>query len=178
MTRAIDIPDDACVMLRGISVSLRSDVGRAFISDAARNSEGLINDGQLAEKYGLSIEAWRQLVKTHKALTQAVRAERERRVRSGLAAQESAAKVFAEAPKVLGDILQDKSANPRHRIEAARELRQTAIGNGETTPDPGERFVITINLGGEKLVFDKTLAPNAPNPDKDWEMRNDDVDGK
>jgi hypothetical protein len=82
-------PSDEVVTLRDIPVPLASDVGRAFISDAARNAEGLLNDGQISGKYGFSIKAWRQLVKTHKALIQAVRSEHERRVRSGLAAQES-----------------------------------------------------------------------------------------
>jgi hypothetical protein len=154
-------PDDESVVLRGISINLNSDIGRAFISDCSRNSEGILNDGQISEKYGLTLKAWRQLVKTHKALIQAVRAERERRVRSGLAAQESAAELFAKTPAVLGTILNDTSASPRHRIEAARELRATAAPSSDrTAPD---RFVISINLGEDyKLVVDKERRPLTP----------------
>jgi hypothetical protein len=166
-------PNDETVVLRDIPVPLASDVGRAFISDAARNSEGLLNDGQITDKYGLTIKAWRQLVKTHKALIQAVRAEREMRVRSGLAAQESAAELFAKAPQVLGTILNDTSASPRHRIEAARELRATAAPNSDrTAPD---RFVISINLGEDyKLVVDKERRPLTP--EEAMERRDEDAE--
>jgi len=170
-------PSDEVVTLRGIPVPLTSDVGRAFISDAARNAEGLINDGQISEKYGLSIKAWRQLVKTHKALIQAVHREHERRVRSGLAAQESAAELFAKAPAVLGTILNNEDASPRHRIEAARELRATAGNSSERTAGANDRFVIHIDLGEDrKLIIDKERAPLTPDEakkrlDEDAEQR-------
>src|SRR5262249_56137806 len=88
--------------------------------------------------------------------------EHERRVRNGDAAKEAAAKLFAEAPEVLGDILRDKQANARHRIEAARELRAAAGTGAEGTPT-AERFTITINLGEDhKLVVDKPIRPLTP----------------
>jgi hypothetical protein len=159
--------NDDVVILRGISISLASNVGLAFTSDCSRNWEKLITNQQIQEKYGLSVEAWQQLG-ANKALTRAVQAEHERRIRSGVAAQEAAAKEFADAPKILGNILRDNQASPKHRIEAARELRQTAVGNDETTPDSGEKFTIIFNLGADKLVIDKTLDPIAPNKNN-WE---------
>jgi hypothetical protein len=62
------------------------------------------------------------------------------------------------------DILNDKSASPRHRIESARELRQTAIGPGtENTADTGEKFIITINLGADHVEhYEKSIAPMKP----------------
>ena len=114
-------------------------------------------------------EAWERLA-DNAPLLKAVQAERERRITSGDAAREGAQRAFAKAPTVLGDILTDKQVSPRHRIEAARELRQT-IGNGSDTSKAGERFVITINLGGdEKLVFDKARAPNEPLQSDDGEV--------
>jgi hypothetical protein len=66
--------------------------------------------------------------------------------------------------------MRNEDASPRHRIEAARELRQTAIGTGSenTRSDSGERFTITINLGAdEKIVVDAgKIAPHAPH---NWE---------
>jgi hypothetical protein len=158
--------DDA-VILRGLTVPLTSNVGCAFVSDCSRNWEKLISNGQIQEKYGLSVEAWQQLG-TNKALTRAVQAEHERRIRNGTAAQEAAAKEFANAPTILGNILRDNQASPKHRIEAARELRQTAVGNDETAPDSAEKFTIIFNLGADKLVIDKTLNPTAPNK-TNWE---------
>jgi hypothetical protein len=58
--------------------------------------------------------------RNNKALTRAVQAEHERRIRNGTAAQEAAAKEFANAPTILGNILRDNQASPKHRIEAAR----------------------------------------------------------
>jgi hypothetical protein len=81
-----------------------------------------------------------------------------------------AAKLFSEAPEVLGTILHDKDASPRHRIEAARELRATANTGAERTSNTGDsdRFVITINLGGdEKLKFNKRIAPLTPDEAKE-----------
>src|SRR5262245_26760405 len=155
--------DAEIVVLRGVAVPLESDIGRAFISDAARNSEGILNDGQITEKYGLTIETWRQLVK-NKPLARAVHRERERRVRTGLAAQEAAAELFARAPAVLGAIMDNPLSSPRHKVEAIRELRQTAIGSdSEHTKGGEERFVITINLGEDcKLKIDEPIRPLTP----------------
>jgi len=93
------------------------------------------------------------------AVRLAVAAECERRQRSGEAARDAAAKVFAESPRVLGQILNSEAASPRHRIEAAREIRATAQ-SGERTGDTAERVIINIDLGADqKLVFDKQVAP-------------------
>jgi hypothetical protein len=161
-TTSITKPDDASVILRGVSIPLASDIGGAFIADCSRNRERLMSDNQICEKYGLSPNTWAEIAQ-NKAVRYAVNAEHERRIRSGVAAQESAAKLFFEAPGVLGTILHDKHASPRHRIEAAKELRATANTRAERTDDTADRVVITINLGGdEKLKFDKQITPLTP----------------
>src|SRR6516165_1040455 len=157
--------DDDCVILRGVSVPLISDLGGAFITDCSRNRERLLNDNQMQEKYSLSPDYWNGLAQ-NKTLRLKINAEHERRVRNGTAAQESAAKIFADAPEVLGTILRDKSASPRHRIEAARELRATANTGAESTPS-AERFVITINLGEDKFLINKPIAPMTPDEAKE-----------
>jgi hypothetical protein len=165
MTNSVNCSNDGVVVLRGTPVPLKSDVGGAFVSDCSRNWEKLLSNNQICEKYGLTTEAWQQLG-ANNALVLAVRAEHERRIRNGTAAQEAAAKQFATAPTILGDIMRNEDASPRHRIEAARELRQTAIGTGSenTRSDSAERFTITINLGAdEKIVVDAgKIAPHAP----------------
>jgi len=89
----------------------------------------------MQEKYSLSPDYWNGLAQ-NKTLRLKINAEHERRVRNGTAAQESAAKIFAEAPEVLGNILQDKSASPRHRIEAGVncEQPQTPVPKAPATP--------------------------------------------
>ena len=109
-------------------------------------------------------EAWERLA-DNAPLLKAVQAERERRITSGDAAREGAQRAFAKAPTVLGDILTDKQVSPRHRIEAARELRQVVGDGPDTASGTGEKFVITINLGEDKkLVFEKEIAPQRPLP--------------
>jgi len=149
----------ATVVLRGIVIPLESDVGGAFISDCCRNKERILNDSQLCERFGISLDDLKT-IHANPAVRLAVNAESERRTRSGLAAQEAAAKLFQEAPEVLGQILKSEAASPRHRIEAARELRATAQSGAERTGDQAERVVVQINLGADqKLVFDKQVAP-------------------
>src|SRR5262249_20618105 len=159
--------DDATVILRGVSVPLASDIGGAFISDCSRNRERLLSDQRLCEKYGLTMDAWVEIAK-NQAFRLAVNAEHERRIRNGDAARESAAKLFAEAPEVLGGILNDKSANARHRIEAAKELRATANPGSESAPSE-DRFIITINLGAdEKLVVNQPRRQTPDNVATKW----------
>src|SRR5262249_31952091 len=119
------------VRLRGLSVSLETEVGQAFVVDCCRHTEGLLSDGDIKSKWALGDGDWRNLA-ANALLLQAVRAERDRRVHNGDAAREAAQLHFAKAPTVLGDILTDKQVSPRHRIEAARELRQAAGENADT----------------------------------------------
>jgi len=166
-TTSIAKSDDETIVLRGISIPLASDVGGAFIADCSRNRERLVSDSQICEKYGLTFNAWAEIAQ-NKAVRLAVNAEHERRIRNGDAAKEAAAKLFAEAPEVLGKILHSEQASPRHRIEAARELRATANTGAERTGDAGDRVVITINLGADqKLTFDKSVAPLTPDEAKE-----------
>src|SRR5262249_4724205 len=88
----------------------------------------------------------------------AIEAEKVRRIRNGAHAREKAQQVFVKAPDVLDNILSDRSASPRHRIEAAREIRAVAATGPEATP-AGDRFVIPINLGEVyKLRIVKPIA--------------------
>jgi len=166
-TTSITKSDDASVILRGVSIPLASDVGGAFIADCSRNRERLVSDNQICEKYGLSLNAWAEIAQ-NKAVRLAVNAEHERRIRNGDAAKEAAAKLFAEAPTVLGNIMNDPHSSPRHRIEAARELRATANTGAERTSNTSDRFIITIDLGEDKkLEINKRIAPLTPEEAKE-----------
>ena len=158
------------VILRGVTVALDSAVGQAFVIDCARNTEGLMPDSDVKNKWALTDKAW-ELLAGNSPLLHAVQAERERRVRSGDAAREAAQRHYAKAPTVLGNILTDEQVSPRHRIEAARELRQVAGDGPDTTSGSGEKFVITINLGAdERLFFEHDIAPRSPAPSDDGEL--------
>jgi hypothetical protein len=157
---AVVIAGDAgSVVLRGVTVALDTDVGHAFVIDCARNTEGLIPDAEIRNKYGLSAEDWERLA-DNKPLLQAVRAERERRIRTGDAATESARHHYVKAPRVLGTILMDDQIAPRHRIEAAKELRQAAGNGPDTASGSGDKFIITINLGEDYKLVKEFIPPD------------------
>ena len=156
-------PDDSTVVLRGVSVPLNSDVGSAFVADCARNRERIFSDDRIIEKYDISPNDWTTITQ-NKTLRLLVSAECERRMLNGIAAQESAAKIFNEAPEVLGSILRDNRASPKHRIDASRELRATARAGDEKSNAEIDRVHIVINLGADqKLEFNKQIAPIQPN---------------
>jgi hypothetical protein len=144
------------VVLRGVTVPLDAAVGQGFILDCARNIEGLLSDQDIKSKYELSDSDWEQLA-TNTSLHRAVRAERERRILSGEAPREAAQTYFAKAPGVLRNILNNELVSPRHRIEAAKELRQAA---GDQIPAAsGEKFTITIVFGDVKHVIEAEPHP-------------------
>jgi hypothetical protein len=67
------------VVLRGVTVALDTDVGQAFVADCCRNTEGLMPDSDVKNKWTLTDEDWERLA-NNAPLLQAVRAERERRI--------------------------------------------------------------------------------------------------
>src|SRR5215510_5087105 len=134
-----------------------------FIIDCARYAEGLLSEQDVKKKHHFDDATWGRLG-DDEALIQAIEAEEVRRIHNGSSARERAQQLFATAPNVLGDILHDDGASPRHRIESARELRQIAANGPETAP-ASDRFQITINLGADVLKFDKSIAIDANDVD-------------
>lgn len=148
------VPLTSLVVLRGETISLDTEIGRAFISDCARFTEGLLAETEVKRKWGLRDEAWQGL-EQNTAVLEAVQRERERRVMNGAAATEGARRQFVKTPSVLGSILSSDEVSPRHRIEAARELRAIVGANGDPNRQVGEKFSIVINLGAdEKRVYE------------------------
>jgi hypothetical protein len=153
------------IMFHGEPVPLDSDLGRKFVVDAVRAAEGLITDSDLREKYEISAKNLKEMTK-NPALIKAIRDERERRMRNGTAAREAAQRHFIKAPDIMNSIMSDQNANPRHRIESAREIRATATGGGDETgaSNASERFVITFNLGADVERIEKTVTPRKSPP--------------
>jgi hypothetical protein len=153
------------VTLRGRMVTLDTDVGREFVCDGARYLEGSLTESDLKAKYKLTSEDWEGLA-GNSPLLRAVHAERERRVLSGEGAREAARRFLAKAPTILNDILGDEQISPRHRIEAARELRQAADSGPADRNGPEEPFVLTINIGGhETIIVGETAKPASDDGD-------------
>ena len=130
-----------------------------LIADLARFSEGVLTEQQIRRK-------WRHLDNSvwdapDDALVDAVEAERVRRVRSGRAAREKAQNLAAQAPDILGTIMTNDGNSPRHRIEAAKELRVVADNGPEVAPAANvEKFLIRIDLGGgETFTYPNNATP-------------------
>jgi hypothetical protein len=154
------------VVLRGLPVSLDSDIGADFTRDCARNVEGLLPESALRAKYQVSDDDWARL-ENNEQLLRAVRTELDRRIMSGEAAREAAQRHFAKTPSILNEILRNEAIAPRARIEAAKELRQVAAGAREHTAT-GEKFSIVIDLGGDcRLVREFEQPARFPGDDGD-----------
>jgi hypothetical protein len=151
------------VIIGGREVALDSDLGRKLTLWAVRAAEGLVEDSELRAELEIFDDTEFKALSTHPGLIRAIREERFRRINSGRAAREAAAKIHVRAPAVLGTILDDKAANARHRIESARELRATATGgNDAEKAHDSERFVITFNLGNDVEKIEKIITPKPP----------------
>jgi hypothetical protein len=153
------------VSLHGYPIPLDKGKRQEFVVDMARFAEGVLTEKWVRRKYRFDAEAWEQLGSDDQ-LVEEIEAEKLRRIRSGESAREKAQIHFAGAPDVLGNILNDTGASPRHRIEASKELRTVAANGPEAAPAT-ERFVITIDLGGGHIErYDKPLTVNVdPNDD-------------
>jgi hypothetical protein len=132
-----------------------------------RHLEGATSELDIKSKWQLTDESWTALA-SNGPLLNAVRAERDRRIFSGECAREAAQRHFAGAPNVLARLLRDEQISPRHRIEAARELRQAA-GNGPNDIVPKEKFKIIINLSADER-FERECTPSFPEPADDGEV--------
>jgi hypothetical protein len=142
----------------GFTQSLLED--HEFIADCCRFAEGITSEAAVRKKYRFSEDAWTALGQND-ALIEAVELEKTRRIRSGAAKREKAQLHVVAAPDVLSDILMDPKANAKHRIDSAKALDALAA-NGPQAAAEQDRVIVTINLGGDVLRFDKTVKPIPP----------------
>ena len=134
-----------------------------FISDLARYAEGLFSEQDAKKKHHLSADTWERLG-SNEVLIEKIEAEKIRRIRNGSAKRERAQQLVVQAPDVLGGIMLDANASPKHRIDSAKTLDGFAANGPEAAP-ASDRFQITINLGSDVLHFDKSIAIDANDVD-------------
>jgi len=141
-----------------------------LITDLARYAEALLSKEAVKKKWReiINEDTWKHLSKDD-ALVDAIEAEKIRRIRNGQAKREKAQSLVVKTPEILDSIASDKSASPRHRVDAIKTLDGMSDTGPRAAPEMGERFSIVINLGEDyKLKFDKSIAPVAN--DKDVEI--------
>jgi hypothetical protein len=136
---------------------------RDFIVDFARFSEGILDEKFLRRKYRFEESVWESLG-SDDALIKLIEDEKLRRIRDGSSKRERAQHAVVEAPRVLGGIMLDDKASPKHRIDSAKVLDQFAANGPQGVP-AADRFVIQINLGTDVEYFNKSRAVTADDPD-------------
>ena len=129
-----------------------------FISDCARYAEGLLSEKEVKKKHHFDDDTWARLGEDE-TLIAVIEAEKLRRIRNGSTKRERAQQLVAQAPGVLGDIMLDASASPKHRIDASKTL-DTFAANGPEATAAADRFIITINLGSDVERYNKSIAIN------------------
>jgi hypothetical protein len=136
----------------------RLEDNQEFVADCAKYAEGILSEEAVKKKHHFDDDTWEKLG-NNEALIEAIEAEKIRRIRNGSTKRERAQQLVVQAPDVLGGIMLDASASPRHRVDAIKTLDSFAANGPEGAP-AGDRFVITINLGSDVLKFDKSIAPD------------------
>jgi hypothetical protein len=129
-----------------------------FITDCVRYAEGLLSEKEVKKKHHFDDDTWARLG-ADETLIAVIEAEKLRRIRNGSTKRERAQQLVAQAPGVLGDIMLDGNASPKHRIDASKTLDAFAANGPEATA-AADRFIITINLGSDVERYNKSIAIN------------------
>jgi hypothetical protein len=127
-----------------------------FILAMAQYADGTLSEKIIRDRYKLDGDQWEKLAENDQ-LVQRIQDEKIRRIRSGATARERAQQLHAEAPGVLGKILHGDDISPRHKIEAAREIRAVAA-TGPEDRSATDRFVIHIDLTADAKL--KGIEPD------------------
>jgi len=135
-----------------------------LVSDFARFSEGILDERFIRRKYRFDEDVWKRLGNDD-AFVEKIEMEKLRRIRSGAAKRELAQKHIVRGPEVLGNIMDDTNASPRHRVDAIKTLDGLAANGPENTPTADSRFIIQINLGEDVLKFNKSIKVDADDID-------------
>jgi hypothetical protein len=136
----------------------RLEDNQEFVADCARYAEGILSEEAVKKKHHFDDDTWEKLG-NNEALIEAIEAEKIRRIRNGSTKRERAQQLVVQAPDVLGGIMLDASASPKHRIDASKTLDAFAANGPEAAP-AADRFQIIINLGDDVLKFDKSIEIN------------------
>jgi hypothetical protein len=146
-------------------IDTNTDLGRELIVDCARFREGILDEKAIRKKYRFDEAAWEAL--GNDEMVRAIEEESVRRIRDGSSKREKAQLLVVRAPDVVAKIMNDDSANARHRIDSAKTLNDFAANPPGQNAPSGDRFVIQINLGEDVIRFNKSIAPNPHDIDPD-----------
>jgi hypothetical protein len=131
-----------------------------FVLAMARYSEGLegYSEKEVRRRWNFTQEAWVALG-TDDRLVERIQETKIARVKSGAAKREKAQQHVVAAVDVVNGIVTDQKANARHRIDGAKLLDSMAGFPSEAAGDE-DRVIVTINLGGDVIHFNKPIKPD------------------
>jgi hypothetical protein len=162
------------VSLHAFPIPLAEDEKFEFIEDMTRFSSGIVSEAFVRRKYRFDEKTWNKLG-DDETLIELIENRKLERIRNGRQAAEKAQIHYADVGDVLGKILKDDGASPRHRIESAKELRAVSAVGPEAAPS-GDRFIISIRIGNDVETYNKSVTINAD--DVDPTERRDDGSGE
>jgi hypothetical protein len=142
----------------------RPDENFELIADCCRYSENIMSEDAVRKKWRYSEAEWEKLG-ADAALLEAIELEKVRRIRSGQQKRERAQVLITKGPDILDSIASDESASPRHRVDAIKTL-DSFTGNTPEAAAAADRYIITINLGGDHVEhYNKSLTVTTEDPD-------------
>ena len=77
----------------------------------------------MKKKHHFYADTWESLG-SNEALIEEIEAEKISRIRNGSTKREKAQQLVVKAPDVLGGIMLDASASPKHRIDSSQSIRR------------------------------------------------------
>jgi hypothetical protein len=104
-----------------------------FVVDCCRFAENILSEAAVKKKYHFDDATWERLG-NNESLIEKIEAEKRRRIRDGSTKRERAQQLVVQAPDVLGGIMLDASASPKHRIDASKTLDAFAANGPEAAP--------------------------------------------
>lgn len=93
-----------------------------FVADLARYRENLLDEKAIRKKYRLADDVWEKLGDDDE-LIRKVEETSVRRIRDGSSKRERAQQLIVKGPDILSGIMNDVTANARHRIELGESFR-------------------------------------------------------
>lgn len=155
-------PRNTQVQLPGADASLDLSALNAHI--VAELASGLADAASVRERYAITEEQWKSLVRTptFRSMLKEAYDQWHGELNAGARIQKKADIVLEDAIPAYDGMIHDKNTPATARIDAGKLLAQLA---GRTNKEgnvsaPGGGFTLNINLGGrEKLVIDGKNLP-------------------
>jgi hypothetical protein len=135
-----------------------------LVEDLARFAENILSEKEVRKRHRLDEKAWLAMAEDE-LLCERIDDRRIRRVRDGSTKRELAQKHVIRGPAVLAEIMDSPSTHAKHKIDSIRALDHLAAVPGQAAGADSSRFIISINIGGDVEVYNKSRAVKLDDPE-------------